>query len=412
MTSCVHGFHVYQDVWTPFIGEVLNCRREEDNRHDRYAVAVYKSAEVVGHVPRTSSHTCSSFLRRGGIMKCIVIGSRRYSRDTDKGGMEIPCKYIFKGLPKEVEKVQKFFEGALKTEVQVNSSADDDDHNCNAAQELTVSAPVSVTTNTSMLPEKRALDLADAMKCCSVDKRFKPDDFESMPSSSTSLSDSIQLGKQDEAVKLSEGGTLGTPTIDLTAADVTVNTKQVWVQFRRNTLNMVDKCLVADGSRLTDKHIKFASCLISRQFPRIGGLRTTLLQTRYYCFPPESIQALFCKSREHWIVASNILTSDNNTVNVYDSLFTELDQESTDLILRIFQNRNNKNKAVTIVVKTLQKQKGSRDCGLFAIAVMASLAHSEDPCSVTYDQSKMRKHLLECFSSKLIMPFPKSAVPS
>jgi len=108
-------------------------------------------------------------------------------------------------------------------------------------------------------------------------------------------------------------------------------------------------------------------------------------------------------------VASNILTNDNNIVNVYDSLFTELDQESTDLILRIFQNRNNENKAVTIVVKTLQKQKGSRDC---AIAVMISLAHREDRCSVTYNQSKMRKYLLECFSSKLIMPFPKSAVPS
>jgi len=172
----------------PFIGEILNCRREEDNRHNRYAVAVYKSAEVVGHVPRTSSHTCSSFLRRGGIMKCIVIGSRRYSRDTDKGGMEILCKYIFKGLPKEVEKVQKFFESALNTEVQVNSSAGDDDHNCNAARELTVPAPVSVITST----EKRALGLSDAMKSCSVDKSFKPDDFESMPSSSTSLSDSTQ----------------------------------------------------------------------------------------------------------------------------------------------------------------------------------------------------------------------------
>jgi len=34
----------------PVIGELLICRREEDNRHDRYAVAVYKSPEMVGHV--------------------------------------------------------------------------------------------------------------------------------------------------------------------------------------------------------------------------------------------------------------------------------------------------------------------------------------------------------------------------
>ena len=188
-----------------------------------------------------------------------------------------------------------------------------------------------------------------------------------------------------------------------------VNTNQVWVQFQRNTLKMEDKCLVEDGGRLTDKHINFANCLISCQFPRIGGLRTTLLQTRYYCFPPESIQAIFYKHCEHWIVASNMLTNDYNTVNVYDFL---LDQENTDIILRIFQNHNNnEKKAVTIVMKNLQRQEGSTDCGLFAIAVMASLAHREDPSSVTYDQNKMRKHLLECFSSKIIMPFlPKSAV--
>ena len=86
--------------------------------------------------------------------------------------MEILCKYTFKGPPKKVEKVQKYFKGALKTEVQVNSS-DNSDHICNAALELTVPGPVSMA-NTFVPPEKRALDLADDMECCSVsDKRFK-----------------------------------------------------------------------------------------------------------------------------------------------------------------------------------------------------------------------------------------------
>ena len=51
VTSCMHGFHVYQDIWTPFIGETLTCRREDGNGLDRYTVAVVKSAEIVGHVP-------------------------------------------------------------------------------------------------------------------------------------------------------------------------------------------------------------------------------------------------------------------------------------------------------------------------------------------------------------------------
>ena len=61
--SCVRGFHVYQDVWVPVIGETLPCRRETDNSEDRYAVAYYKSEEVVGHVPRKISRLCTAFLR-------------------------------------------------------------------------------------------------------------------------------------------------------------------------------------------------------------------------------------------------------------------------------------------------------------------------------------------------------------
>jgi len=32
-------------------------------------------------------------------------------------------------------------------------------------------------------------------------------------------------------------------------------------------------------------------------------------------------------------------------------------------------------------------------CGIFAIAVMASLAHREDSSFITYDQNKMKKHV-------------------
>ena len=38
--SSVCGYYVYQDNWTPVIGERLNCEREEENPRDRYAVAI------------------------------------------------------------------------------------------------------------------------------------------------------------------------------------------------------------------------------------------------------------------------------------------------------------------------------------------------------------------------------------
>ena len=64
-------------------------------------------------------------------------------------------------------------------------------------------------------------------------------------------------------------------------------------------LKIKDKCLVEDGSRLTDKHINLANCLIAHQFSKMDGLHAILLKTMYYCFPPESIQAIFCKRCKH-----------------------------------------------------------------------------------------------------------------
>ena len=57
--SCIHGFHVVRAVWSPRIGEILDCARETSNREDPFAVAVKKSGETISHVPRTISCVCS-----------------------------------------------------------------------------------------------------------------------------------------------------------------------------------------------------------------------------------------------------------------------------------------------------------------------------------------------------------------
>ena len=38
--NCVHGYHIYKDIWDAVIGEELRCEREPDNRRDRYAIAI------------------------------------------------------------------------------------------------------------------------------------------------------------------------------------------------------------------------------------------------------------------------------------------------------------------------------------------------------------------------------------
>ena len=60
---------------------------------------------------------------------------------------------------------------------------------------------------------------------------------------------------------------------------------------------------------------------------------------------------------------------------------------------------------VKIEVADGPKQDGTTDCGLFAIATCVSLA-SDVTLPNKFDQSAMRKHLVECFEKLSLEPFP------
>lgn len=105
LVSCVRGYHVYQAIWTPTIGDELTCRREVANAVDRYAVGVYFDDNLVGHLPKKISTICSLFLRHGGQISCRVTGRRRHSTDLPQGGLEIPCILTFRATKKEIKKL-------------------------------------------------------------------------------------------------------------------------------------------------------------------------------------------------------------------------------------------------------------------------------------------------------------------
>jgi len=95
--SCVRGFHVYQDIWTPTIGERLPCETEDRNPMDPYAVAIKKRMVVIGHVLCKISAACFLFIQRGGALDYIIMDSHhQYSSDLPQGGLQIPCMLEFK----------------------------------------------------------------------------------------------------------------------------------------------------------------------------------------------------------------------------------------------------------------------------------------------------------------------------
>ena len=59
-----------------------------------------------------------------------------------------------------------------------------------------------------------------------------------------------------------------------------------------------------------------------------------------------------------------------------------------------------------VEVMATQKQAGTTDCGLYAIAICTSLALNQNPCLQVFSQEDMQSHLIECLSKKNMQPFP------
>ena len=100
----------------------------------------------------------------------------------------------------------------------------------------------------------------------------------------------------------------------------------------------------------------------------------------------------------HWIVVSTI--GCDKEVNVYDSLYPSINDNTKTVIARLlFTN-------IKINMIDVAKQKGSTECGLYAVAILTHLAFENDPTSVTFDQAALRPHLIQCLENGLINCFP------
>ena len=418
-SSCIRGYHVYQDRWVPIIGEWLECTRQPENPRDRYAIAVCKGAEIVGHVPRYISTLCSLFIRRGGTLYAIVLGGRQYPRDLVQGGMEVPCRLHFVGNGGELKKVKSFYKAipsipggqpvSTNTDQptmnsdQPTMNSDQQTMNCDQP-EMNSDQP---TMNSDQLQPVMNIDyLGESAKNyhCDQPSASKEESISTAVVLKQPISDankkqpqiSLNGGALEPSKSTTQSNQFSSPQPEQSA---------VWATFERCVLLVSDKVLIENGEELTDKHMQFTQCMIKKQFPSIGGLYSTLLQDKPPSFrsrTANTIQVVHCKKRKHWITTSTKWCKDNQ-VAVYDSVFVRLDAETRTTIMKIFRLKKTKD----IIMMPMQKQDGSTDCGVFAIAVMTSLAYEEDPSRVEYNQMQLREHLSDCITKGNLVCFPK-----
>lgn len=82
-------------------------------------------------------------------------------------------------------------------------------------------------------------------------------------------------------------------------------------------------------------------------------------------------------------------------------MYSTIDEETDEVIANLFHS------ATVLMIET-QKQEGSNDCGLFAIAIATAIVHGADPTRLRFDQVAMRNHLVQCFKDGVMTLFPVS----
>ena len=159
------------------------------------------------------------------------------------------------------------------------------------------------------------------------------------------------------------------------------------------------------GRALTGDVINASQKLLSKQFPDIGGLQLTYYNDPRSFSCADGVQ-IHHTSQYHWITSTSIGSQRTCSAKVFDSMWNnELTAESEVQLAQIYGEKNED--LLRVEICSVHQQDGGVDCGIFAIAFATDLCHSLNPVAVTYDQNKMRPHLLRCLENQRLEPFPR-----
>ena len=151
---------------------------------------------------------------------------------------------------------------------------------------------------------------------------------------------------------------------------------------------------------LSDSIIDAGQALIKKVAP-IPGMQNVYLTTAFSIETHEFIQVL--NNGNHWLLISTINETPPNVL-VYDSAYASVNTFIKEQIATLLHT---KEKEICLKFVNTQMQNGAVDCGLFAIAFATAIAFGYKPELLSFDQNKMRKHLLSCLTSGEIRMFPE-----
>ena len=166
-------------------------------------------------------------------------------------------------------------------------------------------------------------------------------------------------------------------------------------------LTTVEKGFITAGQEICDRTIDAAMRLIEKSFPHLQ-FQPTCLGPEHLVYSPKPTIHVHHNGQHHFVTTRSI----GNIVKLYDSLNLAPSMSLLQQICSLYSPKLDTFPTVH-QSKIFSPQKGTRDCGLYAIAYATELAFGFDPSKYIFEQVRMRDHLLGCFENRKIERFPK-----
>ena len=170
---------------------------------------------------------------------------------------------------------------------------------------------------------------------------------------------------------------------------------------------------VRSGQKLGDDHVNAANQLLRSQFENLQALSTPMVGQglpfdRFdwmLGYAGYGYYQVLHTGSDHWVT---IKATSDHEVHVYDRIFVQPTYYSLKRIAAIPHSESHK---INLHLERVQKQIGTVDCGVFAIAFLTDLCHGNDPATRHYAGSKViHNHLIKCFESGQMVPFPSTPI--
>ena len=157
--------------------------------------------------------------------------------------------------------------------------------------------------------------------------------------------------------------------------------------------------LLSESVWLNDNSMDSAPKLICKSLGNLASWQSVLnwqrRRTRFHKVGEEHIQ-LMHDGINNWLLSFN----SNGRVQFCDSFYKTLGSVTKRCLKALYKSLLDKDGKLSVTMISIQKQKDSSSCGLFAIAFARNILEGISPAESELNVTSIRKHLLKCLEKQ------------